>query len=38
VIGALVFGRLSDHLGRRLLVMTLLLYLLGTGAAAFNKP
>jgi MFS family permease len=36
-IGALVFGRLSDQLGRRrLLVMTLLLYLLGTGAAAFT--
>jgi MFS family permease len=37
IIGALVFGRLSDQLGRRrLLVMTLLLYLLGTGAAAFT--
>jgi MFS family permease len=38
MIGALVFGRLSDQLGqRRLLVMTLLLCLLGTGAA-FNWP
>jgi MFS family permease len=37
VIGALVFGRLSDQLGRkRLLVVTLLLYLLGTGLAAFT--
>jgi MFS family permease len=37
IIGALVFGRLSDQLGRRrLLVMTLLLYLLGTGAAALT--
>ncbi len=37
VLGALVFGRLSDQLGRkRLLVMTLLLYLFGTGAAAFT--
>ncbi len=36
MVGALVFGRMSDRLGRkRLLVMTLLLYLLGTGAAAF---
>jgi MFS family permease len=36
MIGALVFGRLSDQLGRkRLLITTLLLYLLGTGAAAF---
>jgi MFS family permease len=36
LIGALVFGRLSDQLGRkRLLITTLLLYLLGTGAAAF---
>ena len=36
VIGALYFGRLSDRLGRkRLLIFTLLLYLLGTGAAAF---
>ena len=36
VIGALVFGRLSDQLGRkRLLIVTLLLYLCGTGLAAF---
>jgi MFS family permease len=36
VVGALVFGKLSDRLGRkRLLVTTLLLYLLGTGLAAF---
>ncbi len=36
LIGALVFGRLSDQLGRkRLLITTLLLYLLGTGLAAF---
>src|SRR6478736_1382785 len=36
VVGALYFGRLSDQLGRkRLLIVTLLLYLLGTGAAAF---
>jgi MFS family permease len=36
MVGALVFGRLSDQLGRkRLLMTTLLLYLLGTGAAAF---
>ena len=37
VVGALYFGRLSDQLGRkRLLVVTLLLYLLGTGLAAFT--
>jgi MFS family permease len=37
IIGALVFGRMSDQLGRRrLLVTSLLLYLLGTGAAAFT--
>jgi MFS family permease len=37
VIGALVFGRLSDQLGRkRLLIYTLLLYLCGTGLAAFT--
>ncbi len=37
VIGALVFGRLSDQLGRkRLLILTLLLYLCGTGLAAFT--
>ena len=36
LIGALVFGRMSDQLGRkRLLVSTLLLYLFGTGLAAF---
>jgi MFS family permease len=36
MVGALVFGRLSDQLGRkRLLITTLLLYLFGTGAAAF---
>src|SRR5215470_15459937 len=36
VVGALVFGRLSDQLGRKkLLITTLLLYLLGTGLAAF---
>jgi MFS family permease len=37
MVGALVFGRQSDKLGRkRLLVITLLLYLFGTGAAAFT--
>src|SRR5215468_1338428 len=36
VVGALVFGRLSDQLGRKkLLITTLLLYLCGTGLAAF---
>ena len=36
VVGALVFGRMSDRLGRkRLLIVTLLLYLVGTGLAAF---
>jgi MFS family permease len=36
VVGALVFGKLSDKLGRRrLLIVTLLLYLCGTGLAAF---
>jgi MFS family permease len=36
IIGALVFGRMSDKLGRkRLLIITLLLYLLGTGLTAF---
>jgi MFS family permease len=37
VIGALFFGRLADSLGRkRLLIVTLLLYLFGTGLAAFT--
>jgi MFS family permease len=36
VVGALFFGKLSDKLGRkRLLIVTLLLYLFGTGLAAF---
>src|SRR5437764_5127538 len=36
MVGALVFGRMSDRLGRkRLFVLTLLLYLIGTGLAAF---
>ena len=36
MVGALFFGRMSDQLGRkRLLIVTLLLYLLGTGPAAF---
>jgi MFS family permease len=36
VFGALVFGRMSDRLGRRrLLIVTLLLYLVGTVLAAF---
>jgi MFS family permease len=36
MVGALVFGRMSDRLGRkRLFIMTLLLYLFGTGLAAF---
>ena len=36
LIGALYFGKRSDALGRkRLLIYTLLLYLFGTGAAAF---
>jgi MFS family permease len=36
MIGALVFGKMSDRLGRkRLFVLTLLLYLVGTGLAAF---
>ncbi len=37
VIGALVFGRLSDQLGRRKLFMwTLAIYLVGTGLTAFT--
>jgi MFS family permease len=37
VIGALVFGRMSDQLGRRkLFVWTLAIYLLGTGLTAFT--
>src|SRR6516162_5140981 len=37
MLGALVFGRMSDRLGRkRLFVYTLLLYLIGTGLAAFT--
>jgi MFS family permease len=36
VLGPLIFGRTSDRLGRkRLLITTLLLYLFGTGLAAF---
>jgi MFS family permease len=36
MVGALVFGRMSDRLGRkRLFIITLLLYLFGTGLAAF---
>jgi MFS family permease len=36
MLGALVFGRMSDQLGRKkLLLTTLLLYLFGTGLAAF---
>jgi MFS family permease len=36
MVGALVFGRMSDRLGRkRLFIYTLLLYLVGTGLAAF---
>src|SRR6516225_6659251 len=37
MIGALVFGKMSDRLGRkRLFVYTLLLYLIGTGLTAFT--
>src|SRR5215831_9671491 len=37
MVGALVFGKMSDRLGRkRLFVLTLLLYLIGTGLAAFT--
>src|SRR6516164_9182158 len=36
MVGALVFGKMSDQLGRkRLFILTLLLYLIGTGLAAF---
>jgi len=36
MVGALVFGKMSDKMGRkRLFIMTLLLYLIGTGLAAF---
>ena len=37
VVGALVFGRLTDRLGRkRLFILTLLLYLVASGIAAFS--
>jgi MFS family permease len=37
VVGALLFGRLSDQLGRRrLLMITLLLYMIGTALTAFT--
>jgi MFS family permease len=37
VLGALVFGRLSDRLGRRkLFLLTLAIYLIGSGIAAFS--
>ncbi|HEY0260641.1 MAG TPA: MFS transporter [Lacisediminihabitans sp.] len=37
VVGALVFGRLSDKLGRRrLFILTLLIYLIGSGIAGFS--
>ena len=37
IVGALVFGRLSDRLGRRrLFVLTLGVYLIGTGLTAFT--
>src|SRR6478609_2729372 len=37
MVGALVFGRMSDRLGRRrLLIVTLLLFLVGTGLTAFT--
>src|SRR5579859_2882837 len=36
VVGALVFGRMSDKLGRRnLFMITLAIYLVGTGLSAF---
>jgi MFS family permease len=37
VVGALVFGRLSDRLGRRkLFILTLFIYLIGTGVAGLS--
>ena len=37
VVGALVFGRLSDKLGRRkLFILTLLIYLVGSGIAGLS--
>jgi MFS family permease len=37
VVGALVFGRLTDHLGRKkLFILTLALYLVASGIAAFS--
>src|SRR5436305_8744683 len=37
VVGALVFGRLTDRLGRkRLFILTLALYLVASGIAAFS--
>jgi MFS family permease len=38
VVGALVFGRLSDRLGRRkLFILTLIIYLVGSGIAGFAQ-
>jgi len=38
VVGALVFGRLSDRLGRRkLFILTLIIYLAGSGIAGFAQ-
>lgn len=37
IVGALFFGRLSDRLGRkRLFILTLLVYLIGSGIAGFS--
>src|SRR3954466_336732 len=37
VVGALVFGRITDHLGRKkLFIFTLALYLIASGLAAFS--
>ena len=37
VVGALVFGRLTDHLGRRrLFILTLAIYLVGSGLAGVS--